>query len=451
MSGKRNGAWRNRIVGSGEEAPDELTANPKNWRTHPRHQQDALEGVLDQVGWVQEVIVNKRTGHLIDGHLRVSLAKQRREKSLPVLYVDLSEQEEALILSTLDPLAGLATADAQKLDELLQGVEVSDAALRELLSDLSAQANALLASANADQLSDGAKDAIKKGAGDERAAKVDLIFTLGAGGQSYVETRNGTSAQVLCCLACKSGWLYGLRSSAGPCAVADIMLSHKVQFVDCLYTDYNHDLHLAQVAKHRPRYATVRDIMLRGQCEQAGIKYYAFDQIMKWAEELREYADNVIVIPKTDCIKDIPPEYVLGLSIPTSHGGTPLPLDKFRGRRVHLLGGSPNRQISYWQALRDEVISMDNNYLMKIAQYGVAWIPEGRQVSLTDLGFGAVSNPLYVALAISLGNFGAYFRKAPPIQLDGNEAELFSAYLRDGGTTVTMVTMPMTTTRTKKE
>jgi len=27
--------WRNRIVGTGEEAPDQLLANPQNWRTHP--------------------------------------------------------------------------------------------------------------------------------------------------------------------------------------------------------------------------------------------------------------------------------------------------------------------------------------------------------------------------------------------------------------------------------
>jgi len=28
--------WRNRITGSGEEAPDQLLANPANWRIHPK-------------------------------------------------------------------------------------------------------------------------------------------------------------------------------------------------------------------------------------------------------------------------------------------------------------------------------------------------------------------------------------------------------------------------------
>ena len=96
-------AWANRIVGEGYEAPDQLLAAPDNWRIHPREQQEALEGVLDRVGWVTRIIVNKRTGHVIDGHLRVSLAISRGEPTVPVTYVDLSDREEGLVLATLDP------------------------------------------------------------------------------------------------------------------------------------------------------------------------------------------------------------------------------------------------------------------------------------------------------------------------------------------------------------
>ena len=99
-------AWRNRIVGSGEEAPDQLLANPANWRVHPKAQQEALAGVLDQVGWVQQVLVNRRTGHVVDGHLRVALALSSGAPTVPVLYVDLEPEEEALVLATLDPLGG---------------------------------------------------------------------------------------------------------------------------------------------------------------------------------------------------------------------------------------------------------------------------------------------------------------------------------------------------------
>lgn len=119
--------WRNRIVGQGEESPAELVANPKNWRTNPKAQQEALAGVLDEVGWGQQVLVNQLTGRLVDGHLRVELAARRGETSIPVTYLELSEQEEDLILATLDPLTALAETDGAKLAELLAGIEVDNA------------------------------------------------------------------------------------------------------------------------------------------------------------------------------------------------------------------------------------------------------------------------------------------------------------------------------------
>ena len=131
-------AWHNRIVGTGEESPDQLLANPRNFRVHPKHQQDALEGVLNEVGWVDDVIVNQRTGFVIDGHLRVSLA-QRRGEMVPVKYVDLDEHEEALILATFDPISALAATDAAQLDALLREVSTSDAAVMQMLSDLASK------------------------------------------------------------------------------------------------------------------------------------------------------------------------------------------------------------------------------------------------------------------------------------------------------------------------
>ena len=126
-------AWQNRIVGEGVESPTQLLANPSNWRIHPKHQQDALTAVLDKVGWVQRVIVNKRTQHIVDGHLRVSLAISRNEPEVPVVYVDLSEQEELAVLATIDPLSAMAATDSAKLQELLDSVQIDDAALEAVL------------------------------------------------------------------------------------------------------------------------------------------------------------------------------------------------------------------------------------------------------------------------------------------------------------------------------
>ena len=129
-------AWANRIVGHGEEAPEGLLANPANWRLHPKAQQDALAGVLSEVGWVQDIIVNRRTGHVVDGHLRVSLAPLEAARSVPVVYVDLDPAQEALILATLDPLAAMATTDEAKLAALLADITLPDEAELEGLAEL---------------------------------------------------------------------------------------------------------------------------------------------------------------------------------------------------------------------------------------------------------------------------------------------------------------------------
>lgn len=132
----KSNPWRNRIIGHGTEAPDQLLANPANWRIHPKHQQDALSGILNEIGWIQSVIVNQRTGFVIDGHLRVALAISHNEPEIPVVYVDLSEAEETLALATIDPIGAMAATDKELLDSLLRDVSSADAGVMSMLSDL---------------------------------------------------------------------------------------------------------------------------------------------------------------------------------------------------------------------------------------------------------------------------------------------------------------------------
>ena len=128
--------WRNRIVEYGEATPEDLLANPRNWRIHPKMQQDALSGVLDEIGWVDDVIVNKRTGFVVDGHLRVSLAISKGNGKVPVKYVDLSEEEEMVILATIDPIAAMAATDKDKLEEIMRDIQASDERTMSMLSNL---------------------------------------------------------------------------------------------------------------------------------------------------------------------------------------------------------------------------------------------------------------------------------------------------------------------------
>jgi hypothetical protein len=128
--------WRNRIVGEGEQPASQFIANPNNWRTHPQSQRDAMRGALNEVGWVQRVIVNRVTGYLIDGHERIWEALQNGDSNVPYVEVDLSEAEEAYVLATLDPLGAMAQADAAKLDELLREVQSSEAGIQQMLAKL---------------------------------------------------------------------------------------------------------------------------------------------------------------------------------------------------------------------------------------------------------------------------------------------------------------------------
>lgn len=135
--------WRNRITSHGTEAPEQLLANPRNFRIHPKNQQDALSGVLNEIGWIQSVIVNQRTGFVIDGHLRVALAISHNELEIPVVYVDLSDEEEALALASIDPISAMADTDKALLDDLLRDVSSADAGVMAMLSDL-AEKNGLV-------------------------------------------------------------------------------------------------------------------------------------------------------------------------------------------------------------------------------------------------------------------------------------------------------------------
>lgn len=136
-------AWRDRIVGFERVAPDQLLANPRNWRTHPGSQRDALRGSLDEVGWVDAIMVNRTTGHVVDGHARIEEALTNGEATVPVLVVELDEREEAIVLATFDPIGAMAETDGQRLAELLDDAQVSDDSdLRELLESLAKSTSA---------------------------------------------------------------------------------------------------------------------------------------------------------------------------------------------------------------------------------------------------------------------------------------------------------------------
>ncbi len=135
--------WRNRIVGHGVKPASQFMANPKNWRTHPQNQRDALHGALNEVGWVAPVVENVRSGNLVDGHERVWQALRNGDADVPYIEVDLSEAEEAYVLATLDPIGALADTDAGLLADLLKDVQSGEPGIQAMLEDLADKSGAL--------------------------------------------------------------------------------------------------------------------------------------------------------------------------------------------------------------------------------------------------------------------------------------------------------------------
>lgn len=128
-------AIRDRIQELRRVKASDLRRNPKNWRTHPLAQRDALEGVLTQIGYADALIARETPDglELIDGHLR---AETTPDAEVPVLVLDLTEQEADLMLATLDPMSAMAGRDELLLKELLEGIDSSNAGVADLLSSL---------------------------------------------------------------------------------------------------------------------------------------------------------------------------------------------------------------------------------------------------------------------------------------------------------------------------
>jgi hypothetical protein len=117
-------------------SPAELAEHPANWRRHPESQIAALTDVIAEVGWAGACLFNERTGRMIDGHARRKVALEQGTERVPVLVGDWSEEQEKLILASLDPLAAMAETDEKALGDLLKEVEANGGDLQAMLDSM---------------------------------------------------------------------------------------------------------------------------------------------------------------------------------------------------------------------------------------------------------------------------------------------------------------------------
>jgi len=147
--------------------------------------------------------------------------------------------------------------------------------------------------------------------------------------------------------AVAAGWRYGARLPA--------KVYQSVHFADQDWRRPDRDGYMRALRAHRPAVATVLDWE---RAEQ-------FGEVMSWAAEASRHVARVVVVAKVSGLCSLIPravggaEVLIGYSVPTAYGGSEICLWEIGRRPVHLLGGSPQKQLSLARYLN--VVSVDGN------------------------------------------------------------------------------------------
>lgn len=160
---------RDRVVSLRRVRAGDLRPNPRNWRTHPKAQREALQGVLAEIGYADALLAREVDGglELIDGHLR---AETTPDAEVPVLVLDVTQAEADKLLLTLDPLAAMAGSNAESLKALLASATTNSEAVAALFAGLARDAGVAALVAAEDDAPEPLKQAVTA-AGD--------LWTLG--------------------------------------------------------------------------------------------------------------------------------------------------------------------------------------------------------------------------------------------------------------------------------
>ena len=113
----------------------DLKANPNNWRRHPENQKEGMKALLDSIGYAGVLLAYEKDDELvlIDGHLRQEISP---DEEVPVVILDVNEQEANTILATYDPISMLADYDSGSLNSLINSLDNSHDDLSVLIEDI---------------------------------------------------------------------------------------------------------------------------------------------------------------------------------------------------------------------------------------------------------------------------------------------------------------------------
>ncbi|MGB7734713.1 MAG: ParB N-terminal domain-containing protein, partial [Thermoguttaceae bacterium] len=117
------GHFRDRIKELRRVRAGDLRPCPWNWRDHPPEQREALEAILAEVGFAGAGLARELEDgslELIDGHMRAELDL---DQEMPVLILDVTEEEAKKILATHDPLGAMSTDNVEARRRLLEEID----------------------------------------------------------------------------------------------------------------------------------------------------------------------------------------------------------------------------------------------------------------------------------------------------------------------------------------
>lgn len=151
--------------------------------------------------------------------------------------------------------------------------------------------------------------------------------------------------------------------------------------------------YIQALRKYRPVMASVLDIM----------EWRRLDEYLMRAEEISQYCDKVMLIPKVPgIIKHLPirvnnKPIILGYSVNTSFGKTDVSIGEFGDRPTHLLGGSPIAQFD--KARKMNIVSADGNYHQMMSNRCQFFYPESLWTSeyrqKTEAKPRTIKNPIW--------------------------------------------------------
>lgn len=174
----------------------------------------------------------------------------------------------------------------------------------------------------------------------------------------YILVRGGDKTAPI--IAKESGWLYGLRNDYKSYA-------EDVYMLDIHWTNYEWSSYLDKIKQVKPTVAMVADYEHPSQRRE----------LYRQLRDLKPLVQQVMVCPKfIGAIAHIPSWVTIAVSIPTSYAGFLPPMEELRGRKIHLLGGSPQKQADFIRKANGvgaKVISLDANYHVRKAGLGQFW------------------------------------------------------------------------------